>query len=51
MRSAVRRVARPLLRMREAMRYGLLTDPRSISEESRRRLAPVAGRYCERRGQ
>ena len=30
---------------RESMKYGILTDRRVISEESRRRLAPIAGRY------
>ncbi|MEO8432166.1 MAG: S-methyl-5'-thioadenosine phosphorylase [Acidobacteriota bacterium] len=30
---------------RDAMRYAVLTDPKAIPEEARRRLAPIAGRY------
>lgn len=30
---------------RDAMRYGVLTDRKALSEETRRRLAPIAGRY------
>ena len=30
---------------RDAMRFGILTDEKAITEEARRRLKPVAGRY------
>lgn len=30
---------------REAMRYGLITDPAAITAEVRERLKPVLGRY------
>ncbi len=46
MRAAVERVS-PVRRCscRDAMRYGILTDRKVISEEARRRLTPIAGRY------
>jgi 5'-methylthioadenosine phosphorylase len=30
---------------RRSMRYAILTDPKAITEEARRRLRPIAGRY------
>jgi 5'-methylthioadenosine phosphorylase len=46
MRGAAGRVARDRrCGCRDAMRYGILTDRKAISEEARRRLAPIAGRY------
>ena len=46
MRGAVGRVdpARPC-GCRRAMQYAILTDRRSISEDARKRLAPIVGRY------
>ncbi|MEP6768656.1 MAG: S-methyl-5'-thioadenosine phosphorylase [Acidobacteriota bacterium] len=46
MRAAVARVAADRsCGCRDAMRYGVLTDRKALSEETRRRLAPIAGRY------
>ena len=46
MRAAVARVSADRnCGCRDAMRYGVLTDRKALSEETRRRLAPIAGRY------
>ena len=46
MREAVRRVAPDrACGCRDAMRYAVLTDPKAVSSEARRRLAPIARRY------
>ncbi|MDQ2979310.1 MAG: S-methyl-5'-thioadenosine phosphorylase, partial [Acidobacteriota bacterium] len=46
MRAAVSKVAGDRsCGCRDAMRYAILTDPKAISEEARRRLQPIAGRY------
>jgi 5'-methylthioadenosine phosphorylase len=46
MRAAVAKVAADRsCGCRDAMRYAILTDPKAISEEARRRLLPIAGRY------
>ncbi|MDQ2870652.1 MAG: S-methyl-5'-thioadenosine phosphorylase [Acidobacteriota bacterium] len=46
MRAAVARVAADRkCGCRNAMRYGVLTDRKALSEETRTRLAPIAGRY------
>ena len=46
MRAAVAKVAADRsCGCRDAMRYAILTDPKAISEETRRRLLPIAGRY------
>ncbi len=46
MRAAVAKVAADRsCGCRDAMRYAILTDPKAISEEARRRLQPIAGRY------
>jgi 5'-methylthioadenosine phosphorylase len=30
---------------RDAMRFGIITDPRAISDSARERLRPIVGRY------
>jgi 5'-methylthioadenosine phosphorylase len=46
MRAAVAKVAADRsCGCRDAMRYAILTDPKAIPEETRRRLLPIAGRY------
>jgi 5'-methylthioadenosine phosphorylase len=46
MRSAVSRIGSDRsCDCRDAMRFGILTDRKTISQEARRRLAPIAGRY------
>jgi 5'-methylthioadenosine phosphorylase len=46
MRAAVSKVAPDRdCGCRDAMRFGILTDRMAISEDAKRRLAPVAGRY------
>jgi len=46
MRAAVARVAADRnCGCRNAMRYGVLTDRKALSEETRTRLKPIAGRY------